>query len=145
MILHLPKANKEDAMDTNSPQVSLPLPEARKRSGLGIGSFISAIVAFLFMCPLFFILIQFMRITLPSTLQEMENFALEHFLELMFLGGLTALLGVGLGIPVVFQKGTRITFGIVFGVLGFVVSALVLLGVCILFVIYALFVGSFYG
>jgi hypothetical protein len=102
-------------MNANSSQVPLPPPEARKHSKLGIGSFISAIVALLFMFPW---ILEYLGVRL---------FTLDLIFPLL-LGGLAALVGTGLGIAAVVQKGTRKTFGI----LGLVFSSMILLSSCAL-------------
>jgi hypothetical protein len=106
---------------TNSPQVLLSSQKARKHSTLGIGSFISAMVASLF--------------ALPIILMFFGGFSPNYF-ELLFGGLLAALVGIGSGIAAMVQKGTSK----IFGILGLVVSGLILLGLGalgILMVLYA--------
>lgn len=104
-------------MDTNPLQVPSPLPEALKHSRLGIGSIISAIVALLFTCPF---VLRYLRILPPVFLYKLAGL----ITVLVCLGGLAALVGTGLGIAAVVQKGTRK----VFGILGIIISGLILLG-----------------
>lgn len=109
-------------MDTSSSPVPPPPLGARKRSKLGIGSFISAMVALLF--TIFAILdVPFWSPLFPALSSEGVGVII---MAIMCLGGLAALVGTGLGIGSVMQKGTRNTFGII----GLVISALILLGVC---------------
>ena len=108
-------------MNTNSPQVPPPSPEPRKHSRLGIGSFISAVVALLSICP--FILLQ-MGVQPPIQLSDII------VVTLMGLGGLAALIGTGLGIAAMIQDGTSKTFGILGFVFNVLILGLFLLGFC---------------
>lgn len=114
-------------MNTNSSQVPSPLPEARKHSRLGIGSLVFAIVALLVTGIFMF------SGGLPLSF---GFYASEHILGLLLLGGLlTTLVGIGLSIVSMRQKGTNKMFGI----LGLVISGIILLGFCA----YGIFLISF--
>lgn len=106
-------------MDTNSSQIPSPLPEARKHPKLGIGSFISTIVALLFTCPFVLRYLGMLPLVFSCELAGLIT-------VLVCLGGLAALVGTGLGIAAVVQKGTSK----VFGILGIIISGLILLGFC---------------
>jgi hypothetical protein len=106
-------------MDTSFPP-SPPPPELRKQSPLGTASFIMAIVAAVIICG--DIALAF---GISGGLSVSEGYTWIDT-ALTCVSSVVALTGLGLGIAAVAQKNTKK----VFGILGIIFNALIVLGIC---------------
>ena len=98
---------------------------------LGIASFIAAIVSLLSVCA-FFIFSYYLGSQVQyGNATDMNSIGLVGWVFICLIS-LTSLAGIGLGIAAVVQKGTSKVFGII----GLVLSSLILLGFCV-FMIFA--------
>ncbi|MEZ0394841.1 MAG: hypothetical protein ABWK53_00195 [Anaerolineales bacterium] len=97
-------------------------PSSQKHSVLGIASFVLVILAMLVIC-----LDMVLIFSLSGGLQVDPAY---NWIDVAFscLGGIMALVALGLGIGAVAQKDTKK----IFGILGIIFSALFLLGYCVI-------------
>jgi hypothetical protein len=124
--------------DSSLPPV-LPLVTTQKQSKIGIASFVLGILSLLFLCIGLIISISY-GVTLglnnpyatdPYALVDQASPAILAASIFIYCAPVISLVGVGLGIAAAVQKKDKKTLGIV----GLVINALLLLGVCLMIIL----------
>ncbi len=109
-----------------------PAPELRKHSLLGIASFILSLVALLLVC-VFFIFAYYLGSN--ANMASIQGMSVIGWVFICGIG-ISTLAGIGLGIAAVVQKAQSK----VFGILGIIFNALILLGFCV-FIVFAMYLA----
>jgi hypothetical protein len=134
----------EPTMNEITPAPLSMLDEKPKHSGIGIASFASSVLALLGICS-YFAMVGVLSSTHSAAVAERISSLSWVIVALFCLVGIATMVGLGLGIAAVVQKGTNKTFGI----LGLVFSGLIMLTICLLLIfgfgLFALLIASFPG